>query len=166
MKIPLHTPLALALLIALLPVRFHLPEKVAIEPHQEANIQFPPVQEVAPPPKTEVLTVKALPSTAKIANVMKKIAWCESHNRQFDETGAVLRGVVNPLDTGYFQLNKKYHLADSIRLGMDIETLEGNKAYGQHLYETQGTTPWNWSKPCWSDPNRVWTERDAELWSK
>jgi len=157
----LQTPLVLALLVLTFPF-----STVTEQAEQEAHIPFTPVQEVVPPPETEVLTVKALPAPVKIDNVLKKIAWCESHNRQFDETGAVLRGAVNPLDTGYFQLNKKYHLADSIRLGMDIETLEGNKAYGQHLFESQGTTPWNWSRSCWSDPNRVWEERGGELWSK
>lgn len=161
MNTKLQTPLVLALLVLTFPL-----STVTEQPEQEAHIPFTPVQEVTPPPQAEVLTVKALPTPVKIDNVLKKIAWCESKNRQFDENGAVLRGKVNPLDTGYFQLNKKYHLADSIRLGMDIETLEGNKAYAQHLYETQGTTPWNWSKPCWGDPNRVWTERGGELWSK
>lgn len=161
MNTKLLTPLVLALVVLAFPLTIQHEQ-----PEQEAIIKFTPIQPVSPPPEIEVLTVKALPAPVQIDNVLKKIAWCESQNRQFNEDGSVLRGVVNPLDTGKFQINEKYHLANSIRLGFDIHTLEGNEGYAQHLFETQGSTPWNWSRPCWGDPNRVWTERGGELWSK
>jgi hypothetical protein len=82
--------------------------------------------------------------------ILIKIASCESQFRQFDTDGTVLRGKVNPLDRGLFQINEKYHLEASKRLGIDIYTLKGNMAYARHLYEQSGTTPWNWSKECWS----------------
>lgn len=128
-----------------------VPELPAIEPVLEKPLQ---IVKKAPEP--------VLP----IADVMKKIRWCESHNRQFNPDGSVLRGIQNSHDVGTFQINEKYHLADSIRLDFDIYTLEGNMAYADFLYQNQGTTPWNWSRHCWADPNRLWTERDGELWSK
>tara|TARA_R100001086_G_C11847959_1_gene260623 strand:- start:9247 stop:9720 length:474 start_codon:yes stop_codon:yes gene_type:complete len=96
---------------------------------------------------------------------LQKIAWCESRNRQF-YNGDVLRGRVNPDDVGKWQINEYYHLAESIRLGMDIHTLEGNTEYALHLYSNEGSTPWNWSRPCWGDPNRVWWSEDGMMWSE
>lgn len=85
-----------------------------------------------------------------IPAILEKIAFCESGGKQFNADGSVLQGRVDPRDTGKWQINKYYHLKESQRLGMDIETLAGNTAYALHLYETQGTRPWNASKNCWS----------------
>ena len=85
------------------------------------------------------------------AAVAIRIAKCESSLRQFNPQGEVLRGVVNSLDVGIFQLNEYYHLAESKSRGYDIYTTEGNIEYAMHLLETQGTEPWNWSKPCWGE---------------
>jgi hypothetical protein len=46
-------------------------------------------------------------------------------------------------------LNDHFHEAKAAALGMNIYTLEGNTAYAYHLYETEGTEPWIWTKPCW-----------------
>lgn len=123
-----------------------------------AGILFIPHALAAPnvPKETEIkkeekpLTVKeqvvlAFPNDP----VMVRIAGCESNFRQFSN-GAVLRGKVNSKDVGIFQVNEMYHLETSKRLGFDIHTIEGNIAYAKHLYNTAGTTPWNWSKGCWS----------------
>lgn len=80
---------------------------------------------------------------------MEKIAWCESRQRQFNIDGTVLRGAINSQDVGYFMINEYYWLDKSIELGYDIYTLKGNKEMAMWIYERQGTTPWNWSKPCW-----------------
>ena len=85
------------------------------------------------------------------SNVAIRIAKCESTLRQFNSQGEVLRGVVNPSDVGLFQLNETYHLKQSLNKGLDIYTTEGNIEYAMHLLETQGTEPWNWSKPCWGE---------------
>ncbi|HRF70294.1 MAG TPA: hypothetical protein PKV66_02560 [Candidatus Pelethenecus sp.] len=81
--------------------------------------------------------------------VMEKIAWCESRGKQFNPDGTVRRGKQNPKDVGKYQINEFYHLDSSIKMGIDIYTEEGNTEYALYLYETQGTRPWNWSKPCW-----------------
>jgi hypothetical protein len=95
-------------------------------------------------PQVEVVEIK------KIPNELHWIGFCESRNRQFKEDGSLVRGIVNPLDVGKYQINEKYHLAESKRLGFDIYTEEGNTDYALWLYEHQGSKPWNWSKPCWS----------------
>lgn len=95
------------------------------------------------PPVVSHTTLESLPP------VMRRIALCESGGRQFTDDGLVLRGAVNPDDTGYFQINRKYHLAQALKLGADIDTIEGNISYGLWLYEHHGTTDWLASKKCW-----------------
>jgi hypothetical protein len=82
--------------------------------------------------------------------IMIDIARCESRNRQFTPSGAVIRGEVNTLDVGVMQINEYYHLEDSRKLGYDIHTIEGNTAYARYLYERQGAKPWMSSSPCWA----------------
>ena len=89
------------------------------------------------------------------APIMRKIAYCESRNRQFDKDGSVIRGVVNSRDVGIFQINEKYHLSDSKKMGLNIHTVEGNLEYAKYLYEKQGTRPWNSSKPCWGNTEKL-----------
>jgi hypothetical protein len=83
------------------------------------------------------------------SSIMVKVARCESKFRQFDANDRPLAGAVNGDDTGVFQINKYWHLKESKRIGMDIETLQGNLEYAHRLYRREGTTPWNASKYCW-----------------
>lgn len=129
-------------------------EEASISPSAEEPPELMEVETLPPPPVAET------PVT------LKKIAWCESRNRQFNTDGTLLRGVVNSQDVGKFQINEHYHLADSQRLGMDITTLAGNTAYAEHIYKTQGAKPWSWSEHCWGDVNRVWIEKGGEYWSE
>lgn len=98
--------------------------------------------------------------------ILKKISWCESQNRQFNSDGSIHRGEINPKDIGKYQINEYWNGEEAIRLGFDIYTLEGNTKMALHLYEGQGTTPWNWSRGCWGDPDRVWFEVEGEYISK
>lgn len=84
------------------------------------------------------------------APVMAKVAFCESNFRQFGKDGLPLRGHVNDADVGVMQINETVHLEAAAKLGLDIETLEGNLAYARHIYERQGTAPWIYSKHCWN----------------
>lgn len=86
--------------------------------------------------------------------ILKKIALCESQNRQFSGEGVVLRGHVNPQDVGLMQINEKYHLQAAQNLGFNIYTLEGNIGYTKHLYATQGVKPWVHSSSCWDASNQ------------
>lgn len=107
---------------------------------------LPPVSEPIPVTSAQKETEV---SQSDIPLVMQEIARCESGNRQFNDDGSVLRGVINSKDVGRFQINEYYHLEQSKKLGMDIYTWDGNTEYAMWLYENKGTIPWNWSKKCW-----------------
>lgn len=82
--------------------------------------------------------------------VLIQVARCESTFRHTLEDGSVLRGVVDPADTGVMQINKRYHEATATTLGLDLNDIYDNMAYARHLYEKQGTQPWSASAPCWN----------------
>jgi hypothetical protein len=72
------------------------------------------------------------------------IAKCESGHKHYDErTGEVLRGKVNPDDTGIFQINSYWHKAEARRLGYDIYDKEDNIDYAMFVMKNQGFSPWN-----------------------
>jgi hypothetical protein len=81
--------------------------------------------------------------------ILAEIAWCESRYRQLNKDGSIFRGKVNKSDIGVMQVNAYYHEEAATELGMDIYSLKGNLAYAEYLYDQEGTTPWNSSKPCW-----------------
>ncbi len=81
--------------------------------------------------------------------ILADIAWCESRMRHFGKDGTILRGTVDSDDIGVMQINTRYHLKDSLELGLDVYSLKGNLEYARHLYEKQGTKPWLASSPCW-----------------
>lgn len=89
-------------------------------------------------------------SPRTIPPILEAIALCESGGAQYNASGEVIRGVINPQDVGKYQINLYYHGARAQELGIDLFTEEGNTEYALLLYEEQGTTPWNWSKDCWS----------------
>lgn len=137
---------------------------VLIIPKQVSSLQEPEQVIIEPAPIADLpIAVKEF----EIPIQLKKIAWCESGNRQFLPNGQVLRGHINSKDVGKHQINEFYHLEDSIKLGMDIYTLEGNTEYALYLYaDGRGARHWDWSKHCWGDPDRVWYEEGGEYWSK
>jgi len=102
------------------------------------------------PEKTE--TKKETPD---LYPLLKRICSCESTGRpdrepqQFDKNGVVIRGKINPLDTGMCQINSAYHGDAAEKMGLDLDTEYGNATYAIYLFDTQGSTPWNWSKGCW-----------------
>lgn len=81
---------------------------------------------------------------------MIQVARCESTFRHTLEDGSVLRGKVDPADTGVMQINKRYHSERAVELGLDLENIYDNMAYARYLYEKKGTQPWDASAPCWS----------------
>lgn len=83
--------------------------------------------------------------------VLIEIARCESNFRQFTDTGAVLRGGANGGMVGVFQFYESIHKNAASALGYDILTLDGNLAYAKHLYNLEGTTPWNSARTCWEN---------------
>jgi hypothetical protein len=95
-------------------------------------------------------TEKAVRSYFSDIPVMIQIARCESTFRHTLDDGTVLKGKVDPADTGVMQINKRYHQETAEKLGLDLEDLDDNMAYARDLYERQGTQPWSASAPCWS----------------
>lgn len=70
--------------------------------------------------------------------------------RQFEPDGKTVRyGRVDPDDRGMCQINRRYHGEAAKALGLDLETADGNASFANHLYRTQGLTPWKWSRGCW-----------------
>lgn len=83
------------------------------------------------------------------APIMIDIARCESQFKQFDKKGNVVK---NPNSTavGLFQIMSSLHNKPAEKMGMDIYSVDGNLEYARHLFEEEGTKPWNSSKACWS----------------
>jgi hypothetical protein len=112
-------------------------------------------------PEPEKPETKVSPFVSKPQPTLKQICSCESGNgkygtpQQFETDGVTpLVGRLTPArlgqDIGMCQINTMYHLETATSLGYDIYTEEGNWGYATYLYETQGTQPWNASKPCWA----------------
>jgi len=107
--------------------------------------------------KDEVVTAAIVPKNTEIIvreyfkdiPIMIQVARCESTFRHTLADGTVLRGFIDNDDTGVMQINKRYHLATAIAMGLDLENIYDNMAYARYLYERQGTQPWNASRPCW-----------------
>lgn len=83
--------------------------------------------------------------------VMIQIARCESTFQHTLADGTVIRGKVDPADTGVMQINKRYHNERARELNLNLDNLYDNMAYARDLYERQGTRPWSASAPCWSN---------------
>jgi hypothetical protein len=118
-------------------------------------------QVVIESPISKESTSKALTTEEKVTEyfadnkILIDIARCESSFRQTDKNGDVLRGYVNPADVGVMQINERFHLEDSKKLGYDIHTIEGNMAYARHLYDKKGARPWLASSKCWAQYSEI-----------
>lgn len=86
--------------------------------------------------------------------VLADIAKCESHYRQFNSSGEVLKGKKNSYDRGVMQINVLYHAATADKLGLDVHNLDDNVAYARYLYEKFGAKPWMSSSACWAKFNQ------------
>ncbi len=82
--------------------------------------------------------------------ILAEISKCESQFRQYNSKGETIRGLVNKSDLGLMQVNEYYHGKRAIELGFDLNTVNGNLAYGKYLYDKEGTQPWSASKKCWN----------------
>jgi len=81
--------------------------------------------------------------------VLVQVARCESHFRHTLSDGSILKGRVDPADTGVMQINKRYHSETAHQLGLDLDNIYDNMAYARYLYDNQGTQPWSASSACW-----------------
>lgn len=92
----------------------------------------------------------AVRSYFKDTPILAEVAFCESSFAQFGKDGKVLRGKEVASDVGVMQINEHYHGDTAKKLGMDLYTIEGNMAYAKYLYQKNGLSDWEASKPCWS----------------
>lgn len=83
--------------------------------------------------------------------VLAEVAACESHFRQYDAYGNVIRGKENWQDVGVMQINERFHLNAAEELGINLYSLEGNVVYARYLYDNEGTKPWKASSACWEN---------------
>ncbi len=98
--------------------------------------QLPPL----PAPMPQVQTVKEyVEQYFADEPILAAIASCESQYRQFDKNGDVLKNSAGSSAVGLFQIMSSIHssFADD-KLGLDINTLQGNAAYARYLYDKQG----------------------------
>jgi len=82
---------------------------------------------------------------SRVPETLWRISYCETTVHHTTPDGGTIRGVVDSDDTGLFQINKRYHLADATRMGFSLEELTGNIRYATALFRNQGATPWKWS---------------------
>ena len=103
----------------------------------------------------EVVEVKEEPAV-----IMERIAKCESGGKHYLPNGRINKLInvdkktgkpTGTIDYGKWMLNDNYHEAEAVKLGYDIYTPEGNEKMAYHLYRTQGTEPWIWTKYCWAN---------------
>ena len=94
--------------------------------------------------------------TATDTYLLQSIAYCESHDQQFNASGTVYRGEVDPDDVGIFQLNEHYQQKTALSLGLDIEKTLDNIHYAVLLYRWRGVVSWTASKKCWSQTPPHW----------
>lgn len=111
-------------------------------------VSIAPVEAEASPESLD--TERIVRSYFKDIPILIEVARCESTFRHTLEDGSVLKGVVDPADTGVMQINKRYHQKTAAAMGLNLEDIYHNMAYARHLYETQGTQPWSASAPCWN----------------
>jgi len=87
--------------------------------------------------------------------ILAEVARCESHFRQTDKNGKVIRGIENRSDVGVMQINEFYHSERAKSLNIDLHSLNGNLDYARKLYSEKGTYPWMASSSCWSKVNEL-----------
>ncbi len=108
--------------------------------------QMPPLPAPMPQVQTVEQYVRGYYSDTPI---LAEIAGCESQFRQFDSKGDVLKNP-NSSAVGIMQIMSSVHSDTAGTLDIDINSIQGNLAYAQYLYDKEGTKPWNSSKACWS----------------
>lgn len=110
-----------------------------------------PVEAPKPPlDSTEAIRQEIVTVFGKDAEIMLKVAECESSGRQFNKDGTVITGVENNLDKGLFQINLFYHEETATKMGLDVHKPHDNILFAKYLFNKNGLSDWKASKPCWS----------------
>ena len=129
------------------------------------RFEFPPFLETSPSPVVSPIKNIMLDKIGELSDseqtstqqdkpqipaIIKKIAFCESRDRHFDEKGDVVRGTLNPRDIGKYQINLLAWGGEAKKLGIDVFTEKGNEQMALIIYRRHGTQPWMYSKKCWN----------------
>lgn len=113
--------------------------------------------------RSEEIVAQVIPSVVepkiepwkKLRKELIPVCSCESTGNkngiptQYDSKGNLLLGRENPSDRGMCQINLDAHGIELEKLGIDVDTEEGNVEFANILYDREGLTPWSWSKSCW-----------------
>lgn len=74
---------------------------------------------------------------------MVEVAKGESGLQQWHKDGSLVKGRVDPRDSGLFQINSGHWDAEAKRLGLDYKNnIEDNVKMARHIANTQGITAW------------------------
>lgn len=91
---------------------------------------------------------------AETERVLKAIAICESHDRQFDDDGSVLMNKWGSSATGRYQIMSSVWRPAAVSMGINIDTAAGNKRMAYYiLTEAQGISAWTESATCLAKHN-------------
>lgn len=97
--------------------------------------------------------------SSELPPLFARIAYCESRDRQFNEDGTILRGIVHPYDVGRYQINTLHWSDEADKLAIDVYTEEGNEAMALHIYKKFGTKPWRSSQKCWDKGDQAYLDK-------
>ncbi len=74
---------------------------------------------------------------------MVKVAKGESGLRQWHDNGKLVTGIVDPRDSGLFQINSGHWEEEAKRLGLDYKnSIVDNVKMARYIADTQGITAW------------------------
>lgn len=103
-----------------------------------------------------VIVVEEVKPKVELRKELVPICACESTGSKkgtpthYEKDGVtVLRGKINDSDTGICQINLMYHEKKAKKMNLDLFKEEDNIVFANHLYSTEGSKPWVWSKLCW-----------------
>lgn len=99
------------------------------------------IEEIQPEPQPKTVEEKIEIAFGENADVMKRIAKCESGMRQFDSEGNTITSHTN--DSGLFQINNATWKKKAEELGLDyINSEDDNIKMAQYILEQQGVGAW------------------------
>jgi hypothetical protein len=84
------------------------------------------------------------------SSTVRSIIYCESRMYGSVVNVNYENGIPWSEDRGYMQINDYYHKDTMTKLGLDYYNEFDSLEYGFILLQSQGLTPWNASKGCWS----------------
>lgn len=121
-----------------------------------------------PMPVAEAQTLSFIgtttPTVDPVTDQLHRIEFAESHDNQFCTTDAITHGLCtkseegmvlmransnNSVDIGIAQINNKAWGAESVKLGYNLYTQDGNEKMARYILSTTGLKAWSSSKQVW-----------------